>query len=373
MKNQDWEDDYFERINPLDINENNLDKEEDDTEQQRKALREKWKNRKGYEEIELNEEKVIQDFIKSEGMEEDFEFDLEEATLKILEVSKIAKSFKYSSVRDKGEEEKRGKINYSKEKLNEAILALLKYQEKQEEKDILGNNQSISIIINHWSPFEKEIFHRFNLKNPIIKNPDYCILVPDEKKSLYKEKLNNSNIKIIKLTSFIKRYREFSKKIKLVGSYDYFLYDSEIEKEKILKLCGENFIRKHKLPYECSLENIENDLNFIKNSSKIQITKGSRNFETKIGKADMSPKEILENSIQFLDEVIKITKDDRKNILIRLENSPSLPFFSNSNILKISKKFKREEKWLSESNPSLKKQKVETKETQKVITKKIKK
>lgn len=358
MKNQDFEEDYYERYDPLDINENNLDKEEDNTDEQRKELRERWKNRKGYKDIELNEEKVIQEYILSEGIEEDFEVDLEQAPLKILQISKISKSFSYSKERKGFIEDRKQEIDYSKDKLKEAIEAIIKYHETKEKKDILEAFECISILMNHWVPFEYDLYERVPLKHPMIKNPEYCIFVPDEKKQDYKEKVQKG-VKMIKISKFIKRFREYSKKIKLVGSYDYFLYDSEIEKDQIISLCGDNFSRKNKIPHPCSLETIEKDLEFVNHSAKIQIKKGSRNFETKIAVTDMPLNEIFENSIQFLTLISSLTKSDRKNIFIKSESSPALPFYLSLQSIKISKKFKREEKWLEQSkniaNPPLKK------------------
>jgi len=341
MKNTDFEENEFIFHNKLNINENNLDKEENDEEEQRLILKERWKNRTPYV-LEGKMSDVISEFILSEGVEEDFETSLEDAPAKIFNIRflKAKRQFKYQK---KEVVEKSEQLVLKKEKLKEAIGAIYKFESKS--KDIL-NEDVVTLLFSFDAPFKNDNLIDIKLVHPLIKNPDICIFVLDHKKKEYKEKLTKllpqGGFKVIKLTSLCKRFQAFSEKKLLLGSYDLFLYDKELETSRMHALLGSIF--KNSLPFSTSFDSLEEDLENSKKSIKLKFKLGAKNIELKVGRISMIENELFENLSHLLDSLHNyIQTKGLYSILIKSNTSPALQFYEKKTG-KISKQFECEKK-----------------------------
>ncbi|CAJ0633459.1 7926_t:CDS:2 [Entrophospora sp. SA101] len=175
------------------------------------------------------------------------------------------------------------------------------------------------------------------LKHPLYDTSTELCLITKDPQKVFKEWVKSKDMKNIKkvigITKFQKKYSSFEDKRSLCDSYDLFLADDRIL-SYLPKLLGKYFFEKKKQPIPVK---ISKETTFCKeilkscHSTYLHFSSGTY-FAIKIGKSDMTSRQIVENIEISVPKIIeKIPRKWRniQSLSIKTNSSTSLPIFNS--------------------------------------------
>ncbi|MBZ3869573.1 Ribosomal L1 domain-containing protein 1 [Sciurus carolinensis] len=195
-----------------------------------------------------------------------------------------------------------------------------------------------------WKIPEKELRIRLSLPHGIRSDlSDVCLFTKDECKSteeterFYRKLLNKHGIKtisrIIPLRALKTVYKAYEAKLRLLGSFDFFLADDRIRR-LLPSHIGSHFYRRKKVPVPVNLlaKNLSKVIDSCVGGTVLNISKSGSCSTIRIGHAGMQIQHIFENIIavtKSLSEKLPEKWDSVKLLFVKTEKSVSLPIFSS--------------------------------------------
>jgi len=221
-----------------------------------------------------------------------------------------------------------------------AVTTLLDLVSKNQgnKKQLLEDAQMITIIITlhritpkkRPKPYIIDIPH--SLQN---ESTDICVFVKDPAKT-YKELFREIGVpnvkKVVGIESLRNKYHQYEARRKLLQSYDLFLCDENISLV-LNRLLGKTFINTKRFPRPIRIKKttLAQNVARARDSTYLYLTSGSC-VNVKIAKTSMDVKEISENILSSLDQIVKNIPGEWENIQslnIKTNDSMAIPFYNN--------------------------------------------
>jgi hypothetical protein len=389
MKNQDFEEDTYEKYDKLNINVDDLDAQPNNDWHARKALANSWKKRVPYDGIIEDTDMIISDFILSDVVEEDFTVPLEKAASKVLGIPRVVRQFNLNKKPTKTVRDEFYPLEAPEDKIKHVVSELIKFEKRRETTidQMLGEDQPIFFSFLHKAPVESPQRFLVPLAHPLVKDPRVCVIVPTSQKAKWKKMYPNGDVKIFKVGKFFLRFSEHPAQAKLANSFDYFFFDSNgLDRAKFAKFLGHAFHVAHKIPHPCTMKTWEADKKRICGSVEIQLRLATSLYAVKVGSTELSEQQNVDNILKVWNGVGRVlVSDDIARISIRTHYSPHCFLYVAERIFKPPHEFLSEQKYNKKLRLQLEKQnslkgakdviaktaqKIETKPVETVVQKK---
>ncbi|XP_029805671.1 ribosomal L1 domain-containing protein 1 [Suricata suricatta] len=194
--------------------------------------------------------------------------------------------------------------------VRKAVEALLAHSKTRKNANglLLNENENFFLMVVLWKIPSKELRVRLSLPHGIRSDlTDICLLTKDEPdltpektELFYKKLLNKHGIKtisqIIPLRTLKKEYKAYEAKLRLLGSFDFFLTDARIRRLLPSHL-GRHFYHRKKVPVPVNLlaKNLSREINTCIGGTVLNISKSGSCSTIRVGHTGMEVPHITEN------------------------------------------------------------------------------
>lgn len=289
----------------------------------------------------------------------------------------------------------------SKKRLNpdtvqRAVNALLKWKKlqntyTQNPQLLLDQPQSdddfiyLLLTLKKIPPKDRTTPYKIPLLHPLqesLSSSELCLIIDDRPKSnpkfkltseAAKKKIKSEDIpitKVLKLSKLKSDYRSFEAKRKLYDSYDIFFADKRVV-HLLPKLLGKQFYKKKKkvpVPVDLGHGNWKEQIERACNSALLCLSSGTCSV-VRVGKGSMGRKEIVENVVKVIDEVVEVVPRKWAGVRsfhLKFSESLALPIYQAFPDMKLKiegikknvelkEEFKKDEENIDDKKGSLKK------------------
>jgi hypothetical protein len=229
---------------------------------------------------------------------------------------------------------------------------------QQKKQLLLEPDEKIQLFVDLFKPAESSVNpFTIPLKHHLYQPDEVNILVivRDSEKQAFKDLIAGEeyaeNTKVLTLSKLQTEYKEYNKQRFLSKHYD-LLFVEKYVLPAVHSNIGKKFYRtSKKMPQAVTFENLKEYINNYITGTKVNVTKGNYKFSCDAAKLHLSVAEIAENVYEILKVLPHKIPDGSPTItkiLLKTQNSPSLPVFYSPNTEVRSKSFKAEKKF----NPS---------------------
>uniref|UniRef100_A0A8C0LII2 Ribosomal L1 domain-containing protein 1 n=1 Tax=Canis lupus dingo TaxID=286419 RepID=A0A8C0LII2_CANLU len=234
-----------------------------------------------------------------------------------------------------------------KGQIRKAVEALLAHSRSRKNANglLLNENENFFLMVILWKIPSKELRVRLALPHGIRSDlTDICLLTKDEPnltpentERFYKKLLNKHGIKtisqIIPLRTLKKEYKAYEAKLRLLGSFDFFLTDARIRRLLPSHL-GRHFYHRKKVPVPVNLlaKNLSREINECIGGTVLNISKSGSCSTIRVGHTGMEVEHIVDNIIAVakrLSQKLPEKWESVKLLYVKTERSASLPIFSS--------------------------------------------
>ncbi|XP_044088739.1 ribosomal L1 domain-containing protein 1 [Neovison vison] len=234
-----------------------------------------------------------------------------------------------------------------KGQIRKAVEALLTHSKSRKNANglLLNENENFFLMVVLWKIPSKELRVRLSLPHSIRSDlTDICLLTKDEPnltpektERFYKKLLNKHGIKtisqIIPLRTLKKEYKAYEAKLRLLGSFDFFLTDARIRRLLPSHL-GRHFYHRKKVPVPVNLlsKNLSREINECIGGTVLNISKSGSCSTIRVGHTGMEVEHVVENIITVakrLSQKLPEKWESVKLLYVKTERSASLPIFSS--------------------------------------------
>ncbi|XP_018094590.1 ribosomal L1 domain-containing protein 1 isoform X1 [Xenopus laevis] len=250
------------------------------------------------------------------------------------------------------------------EQVKKAVQALLAYQKKKEDGNVLLLNEHdrISLMLTVWRIPSREQTIRIPLPHAIRPEAcDVCLFTRDEPnmtseqtEKFYKKLLSQHGIKqiseVISLNRLKKEYKPYEAKRRLLASFDLFLSDDRIRRF-LPSLLGKHFYKAKREPQSVNLKSkyLAALLNRFIQGTQLHINNKGCCYSIRVGHTDMKVDDIVENAVavaKVLAEKLPMKWKSVKVLHLKTQTSVALPVFNSplSNIHEINLLLKKNKK-----------------------------
>ncbi|XP_060504507.1 ribosomal L1 domain-containing protein 1 [Panthera onca] len=231
--------------------------------------------------------------------------------------------------------------------IRKAVEALLAHSKSRKNANglLLNENENFFLMVVLWKIPSKELRVRLSLPHGIRSDlTDICLLTKDEPnltpektERFYKKLLNKHGIKtisqIIPLRTLKKEYKPYEAKLRLLGSFDFFLTDARIRRLLPSHL-GRHFYHRKKVPVPVNLlaKNLSKEINTCIGGTVLNISKSGSCSTIRVGHTGMEVQHIIDNIIAVtkrLSQKLPEKWESVKLLYVKTERSASLPIFSS--------------------------------------------
>ncbi|XP_023584240.1 ribosomal L1 domain-containing protein 1 [Trichechus manatus latirostris] len=239
------------------------------------------------------------------------------------------------------------RLELDKIQVKKAVKALLAHSRSRKNANevLLNENENLFLMVVLWKIPKKEL--RVRLSLPYAIRPDLaevCLftkdepnLTPEKTEHFYRNLLNKHNIKtvsqIIPLRTLKKEYKPYEAKLRLLGSFDFFLTDARIRR-LLPSIIGKHFYLRKKVPVCVNLlaKDLSKEINDCIGGTIMNISKNGSCSTIRVGHTGMMVQHIIENVIAVtkgLSEKLPEKWESVKLLYLKTEKSVALPIFSS--------------------------------------------
>ncbi|ELK13530.1 ribosomal L1 domain-containing protein 1 [Pteropus alecto] len=234
-----------------------------------------------------------------------------------------------------------------KEQIKKAVEALLAHSRSRKNANglLLNENENFFLMVVLWKIPSKELRVKLSLPHSIRSDlADICLftkdepnVTPEKTERFYKKLLNKHGIKtisqIIPFRTLKKEYKAYEAKLRLLGSFDFFLTDARIRRLLPSHL-GRHFYNRKKVPVSVNLlaKNLSREINDSIGGTVLNISKSGSCSTIRIGHTGMQVQHIIENILAVtkrLSQKLPEKWESVKLLYVKTERSVSLPIFSS--------------------------------------------
>uniref|UniRef100_A0A452E1N4 Ribosomal L1 domain-containing protein 1 n=1 Tax=Capra hircus TaxID=9925 RepID=A0A452E1N4_CAPHI len=240
-----------------------------------------------------------------------------------------------------------GPEQLDEEQVKKAVEALLAHSRSRKNANglLLNENENFFLMVVLWKIPSKELRVRLSLPHGIRSDlADVCLFTKDEPnlsseqtEHYYKKLLNKHGIKtisqIIPLRTLKKEYKAYEAKLRLLGSFDFFITDSRIRRLLPSHL-GRHFYNRKKVPVSVNLQSktLSREINDCIGGTVLNISKSGSCSTIPMGHTGMPIQHIVENVVavaKSLSQKLLEKWESMKLLFVKTEQSVSLPVFSS--------------------------------------------
>ncbi|XDB64279.1 hypothetical protein AB1E18_017593 [Capra hircus] len=240
-----------------------------------------------------------------------------------------------------------GPEQLDEEQVKKAVEALLAHSRSRKNANglLLNENENFFLMVVLWKIPSKELRVRLSLPHGIRSDlADVCLFTKDEPnlsseqtEHYYKKLLNKHGIKtisqIIPLRTLKKEYKAYEAKLRLLGSFDFFITDARIRRLLPSHL-GRHFYNRKKVPVSVNLQSktLSREINDCIGGTVLNISKSGSCSTIRIGHTGMPIEHIVENVVAVakrLSQKLPEKWESVKLLFVKTERSVSLPVFSS--------------------------------------------
>ncbi|XP_029077723.1 ribosomal L1 domain-containing protein 1 [Monodon monoceros] len=233
------------------------------------------------------------------------------------------------------------------EQIKKAVEALLAHSRSRKNANglLLNENENFFLMVVLWKIPSKELRVRLSLPHGIRSDlADICLftkdepnLTPEQTERFYKKLLNKHGVKIISqiipLRTLKKEYKAYEAKLRLLGSFDFFITDARIRRLLPSHL-GRHFYNRKKVPVPVNLQakNLSREISDCVGGTVLNISKSGSCSTIRIGHTGMQVQHIVENVVAVtkrLSQKLPEKWESVKLLYVKTERSVSLPVFSS--------------------------------------------
>lgn len=234
-----------------------------------------------------------------------------------------------------------------KGQIRKAVEALLAHSRSRKNANglLLNENENFFLMVVLWKIPSKELRVRLPLPHSIRSDlSEICLFTKDEPNAtpekterFYKRLLNRHGIKtisqIIPFRTLKKEYKAYEAKLRLLGSFDFFLADARIRRLLPSHL-GRHFYNRKKVPVPVNLlaKNLSREINESIGGTVLNISKSGSCSTIRIGHTGMEVQHIIENTVAVakkLAQKLPEKWESVKLLYLKTERSVALPVFSS--------------------------------------------
>nr|KAF6442193.1 ribosomal L1 domain containing 1 [Rousettus aegyptiacus] len=234
-----------------------------------------------------------------------------------------------------------------KEQIKKAVEALLAHSRSRKNANglLLNENENFFLMVVLWKIPSKELRVKLSLPHSIRSDlADICLftkdnpnVTPEKTEHFYKKLLNKHGIKtisqIIPFRTLKKEYKAYEAKLRLLGSFDFFLTDARIRRLLPSHL-GRHFYNRKKVPVSVNLlaKNLSREINNSIGGTVLNISKSGSCSTIRVGHTGMQVQHLIENILAVttkLSQKLPEKWESVKLLYVKTERSVSLPIFSS--------------------------------------------
>lgn len=235
----------------------------------------------------------------------------------------------------------------NEEQIKKAVETLLAHSKSRKNANglLLNENENFFLMVVLWKIPSKELRVRLSLPHGIRSDlTDICLftkdepnLTPEQTERFYKKLLNKHGVKnisqIIPFRTLKKEYKAYEAKLRLLGSFDFFITDSRIRRLLPSHL-GRHFYNRKKVPVSVNLQakNLSREISDCVGGTVLNISKSGSCSTIRIGHTGMQVQHIVENVLAVakrLSQALPEKWESVKLLYVKTERSVSLPVFSS--------------------------------------------
>uniref|UniRef100_A0A8C3VIX7 Ribosomal L1 domain-containing protein 1 n=1 Tax=Catagonus wagneri TaxID=51154 RepID=A0A8C3VIX7_9CETA len=235
----------------------------------------------------------------------------------------------------------------NEEQIKKAVEALVAHSKSRKNANglLLNENENFFLMVVLWKIPSKELRVRLSLPHGIRSDlADICLftkdepnLTPEQTERFYKKLLNKHGIKnisqIIPFRTLKKEYKAYEAKLRLLGSFDFFVTDSRIRRLLPSHL-GRHFYNRKKVPVSVNLQakNLSREIKDCIGGTVLNISKSGSCSTIRVGHTGMQVQHIVENVLAVarrLSQKLPEKWESVKLLYVKTERSASLPVFSS--------------------------------------------
>lgn len=234
-----------------------------------------------------------------------------------------------------------------KGQIKKAVEALLAHSRSRKNANglLLNENENFFLMVVLWKIPSKELRVRLPLPHSIRSDlAEICLFTKDESnvtpektERFYKKLLKKHGIKtisqIIPFRTLKKEYKAYEAKLRLLGSFDFFLADARIRRLLPTHL-GRHFYKRKKVPVPVNLlaKNLSREINESIGGTVLNISSSGSCSTIRIGHTGMQVQHIMENIVAVvkrLSQKLPEKWESVKLLYVKTERSVALPIFSS--------------------------------------------
>ncbi|XP_049758656.1 ribosomal L1 domain-containing protein 1 [Elephas maximus indicus] len=239
------------------------------------------------------------------------------------------------------------RLELSKTQVKKAVKALLAHSQSRKNANevLLNENETLFLMVVLWKIPKKELRVRLSLPYAIRSDlAEVCLftkdepnLTPEKTEHFYRNLLNKHKIKtisqIIPLRTLKKEYKPYEAKLRLLGSFDFFLTDARIRR-LLPSIIGKHFYLRKKVPVCVNLlaKDLSKEINDCIGGTVMNISKNGSCSTIRVGHTGMMVQHIVENIVAVtkgLSEKLPEKWKSVKLLYLKTEKSVALPVFSS--------------------------------------------
>ncbi|XP_076997892.1 ribosomal L1 domain-containing protein 1 isoform X3 [Tamandua tetradactyla] len=234
-----------------------------------------------------------------------------------------------------------------KMQIKKAVRALLENSKSRKNANdlLLNEKESVFLMVVLWKIPSKELRVRLSLPYSIRSDlAEVCLftkdepnLTPEKTEHFYRSLLNKHKIEtisqIIPLRTLKKEYKPYEAKLRLLGSFDFFLTDARIRR-LLPSIIGKHFYLRKKVPVSVNLlaKDLSKEINESIGGTVLNISKTGSCSTIRVGHTGMKLQQILKNVVAVakgLSEKLPEKWKSVKLLYLKTEKSAALPIFSS--------------------------------------------
>uniref|UniRef100_A0A250YIT8 Ribosomal L1 domain-containing protein 1 n=1 Tax=Castor canadensis TaxID=51338 RepID=A0A250YIT8_CASCN len=230
--------------------------------------------------------------------------------------------------------------------VRKAVEALLAHCRSRKSNNalLLNEKENLFLMVVLWKIPEKELRIKLSLPHSTLSDlAEICLFTKDELKSseeterFYRKLLKKHGIKtisrIIPFQALKTEYKAYEAKLRLLGSFDFFLADERIRR-LLPSHIGRHFYQRKKVPVPVNLlaKNLSKEISSCLGGTVLNISKSGSCSSIRIGHTGMQIQDITENIIAVAENLARKLPEKWQSVkllFVKTEKSVSLPIFSS--------------------------------------------
>ncbi|XP_008255955.2 ribosomal L1 domain-containing protein 1 isoform X2 [Oryctolagus cuniculus] len=233
-----------------------------------------------------------------------------------------------------------------REQIRKAVEVLVAHSKswRKESGLLLNENDSLFLMVVLWKIPKKELRVSLPLPHGIRSDlAEVCLFVKDEPnltpentESFYRKLLKKHGIKtisqIIPFRTLKTEYKAYEAKLRLLGSFDFFITDARIRRLLPSHL-GRHFYQRKKFPVTVNLlaKNLSKEINDCVSGTVLNISKNGSCSTIRVGHTGMQAQHVVENVVAVTERLSQKLPEwgSVKLLFMKTEKSVALPIFSS--------------------------------------------